>query len=89
MGTASSEVVASPGILATENLALTQRRNSTRVKTPVTCTIATVNCSTEINDSVALNPDGRAMLDRTNKKAHHKNKRLIVKTTKTLQEYLP
>ena len=30
-----------------------------------------------MDDSVTLNPDGRAMLDRTNKKAHHKNKRLL------------
>ena len=76
-GTAISGVVASPGVLATENLNMTQRKNSTRVKPPATCPIASSNFNTEMNDSVTLNPDGRAMLDCTNRKAHHKNKKLL------------
>ena len=50
-------------------------RNRTRVKAPVTCQIATANFSTEMSDRVTLNPDGPAILDCMNKKAHHKNKR--------------
>ena len=69
-GTASSGVVESLGVLVTKNLTMTQRRNSTRVKAPATCPIATANPSTERKDSVTLNPDGRAMLV---------NKRLITK----------
>ena len=76
-GTASPGVVASPGVLATENISMPQRKNSTRVKAPATCSIVTANFSTEMNDSVTLNPDGRAMLGCTNKRAHHKNKRLL------------
>ena len=56
---------------------MTQRKNSTRVKAPATCPIVTANFSTEMNDSVTLNSDGQAMLDCMNKKAHHKNKRLL------------
>ena len=56
---------------------MTQRKNSTRVKAPATCLIVTANFSTEMNDRVALNPDGRTMLDCTNKKDHHKSKRLL------------
>ena len=52
-------------------------RNRTRVKAPATCPIAIANFSTEMNDRVTLNPNGPAILDCMNKKAHHKNKRLL------------
>ena len=75
--TASSGVVVSFGVLANENQTMAPGRNSTWVKAPATCPIATANVSTEMNDSMTFNPDGRVMLNCMKKRAHHKNKKLL------------
>ena len=75
--TASSGVVVSFGVLANENQTMAPGRNSTWVKAPTTCPIATANFSTEMNDSMTFNPDGQVMLNCMKKRAHHKNKKLL------------